>query len=227
MTKPVPAPDCLQEINRKIDRLIGLFEGFLSGFKGSAPALSGIKAPKFPLPTGTNWPDMVMKLTGTYALVSVRPVMPKPRKVNFVELDCYDKLRKSRLSPDRHWRLLERLAEHDGELPWRKAGRIKHRGSPDGDNTDAESAELIGKSGIILTDQYSAKEISRVKKTIQGLRLKLKAFFGLSDDPFCPYEEVHTYKTKFQLKVYNPDEWKHGLDDLPDEEGTEENKDDE
>ena len=254
MTEPVPDPDCLHEINRKLDQIIS----FLSALKGPAPVLSGIKAPKFPLPAGAGWPDIVIKLTATYALISIRKVMPppatwdtrwragKPRKVNFVELDCYDKLRTSRLSPDRHWYLFPRLAEHDGTLPWRKSGRIKHRWSPDGDNTDAESTELIGKSGIILTDKYSAKEISRTKKSIYGLRRRLKAFFGLADDPFYPYSQVHTYKTKFQLepfraerfngsypepneglKTYNPDEWKHTIDDRPEEEGTEENKDNE
>jgi len=102
--------NCLHEINRKLDIVIS----FLSGVKGPAPALSGIKAPKFPLPPGINWSDIVIKLTATFALISIRNVMPppatwdarwragKPRKVNFVELDCYDKLRKSRLNPDRH-----------------------------------------------------------------------------------------------------------------------------
>ncbi|MFH1231813.1 MAG: hypothetical protein V1709_09995 [Planctomycetota bacterium] len=218
MTKTVPDPNCLQEINRKLDRLTELFEGFLTGFKGSAPALSAVRAPKFPLPPATNWSDIVIKLTGTYALISVRDKMPKPRKVNFVELDCYDKLRKSRLNPDRHWHLLQRLAEHDGELPWHKAGRIKHRWSADGDEDDSESTEMIGKSSIIHTDKYSAKEISRTKKTIYGLRQKLKTFFGLAEDPFYPYSEAHTYKTKFQLKTYNPDEWKNSMEDLSDEE---------
>jgi len=232
----------LQSINRKLDQIIS----FISGLKGSAPVLSGIKAPKFPLPAGTTWYDIVIKLAATFALISLKKTthntdsspepalsdktrffafaqndnprgFSKPRKVNFVELDCYDKLRKSRLSPDRHWKLLQRLAEHDGELPWRKAVRIKHRWSPDGDEDDSESTELIGKSSIVHTDTYSAKEISRVKKTIQGLRQKLKAFFGLSDDPFYSYEEAHTYKTKFQLMVYNPDEWKSNIDDLSDE----------
>lgn len=224
--------NCLHELIRKVDHLTGMFEQFLSGFKGSAPALSATRAPKFPLPAGVSWPDIVIKLTATYALISIRQVMPppttrdsrwragKPRKVNFVELDCYDKLRKSRLSPDRHWRLLQRLAVYDGELPWRKAGRIKARWSADGEGDDSESTEMIGKSSIVHTDKYSAKEISRVKKTIQGLRQKLKTFFGLADDPFCSYEEAHTYKTKFQLKAYNPDEWKHNLEDDIDEDNS-------
>ncbi|MFH0888614.1 MAG: hypothetical protein V1871_05335 [Planctomycetota bacterium] len=206
--------ECLQSINRKLDQIIS----FLSGFKAQAPVLSAIRTPKFPLPTGTNWQDIVIKLSETYALISIRNVMPKPRKVNFVELDCYDKLRKSRLSPDRHWKLLQRLAEHDGELPWRKGGRIKHRWNADGDDDDSESTEMIGKSSIIHTDKYSAKEISRTKKSIYGLRQKLKTFFGLAEDPFHPYSEAYTYKTKFQLKAYNPDEWKHDIDNIPDDE---------
>jgi hypothetical protein len=232
MTKPVPDPNCLHEINRKLDQIIS----FISGLKGSAPALSAVRPPKFPLPAGTTWYDIVIKLSDSYALISVRDKMPKPRKVNFVELDCYDKLRKSRLNPDRHWKLLQRLAEHDGTLPWRKAYIPKHRWSADGDDDDSESTEMIGKSSIIHTDKYSAKEISRTKKSIYGLRRKLKAFFGLAEDPFYPYSEAHTYKTKFQLKTYNMDEWKDEMDDLPapsgarqaglpDEEDAEENKD--
>ena len=210
--------NCLHEIKQQLAHLTGMFEQFLSGVKGPAPALSGIKAPKFPLPPGISWPDIVIKLTATFALISIRNVMPKPRKVNFVELDCYDKLRKSRLNPDRHWHLLQRLAQYDGELPWRKAGRIKARWSADGDAEDSESTEMIGKSSITHTDKYSAKEISRTKKAIYGLRRRLKAFFGLAEDPFCPYSEAHTYKTKFQLKTYNPDEWKHNMEETNEDE---------
>jgi hypothetical protein len=210
-----------KDVCEKIDRIEGLLKGFLQSGPAQSPLLPAKPQPKFALPAGAGWADIVIKLAGSYALISIRRIMPKPRKVNFVELDCYDKLRKSRLNPDRHWRLLERLAEHDGELPWQKAGRTKRRWNPDGDEDDSESAELIGKSGIVMTDKYSAKEISRVKKTIQGLRQKLKAFFGLADDPFCPYEQVHTYKTKFQLKAYNPDEWKHDMEDDTDEDGSE------
>lgn len=210
----------IHEIKQQLVHLTGLIEGFLSGLKGPAPVLSAVRSPKFPLPAGTNWQDIVIKLSDSYALISVRDKMSKPRKVNFVELDCYDKLRKSRLNPDRHWHLLQRLAEHDGTLPWQKSGVGRKRQVLSSDDEADDEAKIFeDKLTVIRTPGLGAeKEISRVKKTIQGLRQKLKAFFGLLDDPFCPYEEAHTYKTKFQLKAYNPDEWKCNIDNLSDDE---------
>lgn len=187
----------LHEISRQLKHLTGLFEQFLSGFKAQAPALSAVRPPKFSLPQGATFKDIVAKMVDYYALVSIKGKGGKPQRVNFVELDCNDKRKKGRLIPDSHWRLLQRLAEHEGVLTWHKAC-LKS-----GSNKDVYDTFEDGFS-ITHTDRYSGKEIIRIKNLIYGLRKKLKDFFGLSDDPFYRYDEVNCYKTKFEISKYDP-----------------------
>src|SRR3989339_1016678 len=199
--------NCLHEIKQQLAHLTGMFEQFLSGVKGPAPMLSGppdlmssrasIKAPKFPLPQGATFTDIIARMVDYYVLISVKGKGGKPQRINFVELDCNDKRKKGRLIPDSHWRLLQRLAEHDGILTWQKSG-FKGVSKQDAYNTFEDGFQLEH------TDCYTGKDMTRIKNLVYGLRKKLQAFFGLSDDPFYRYDEVHCYKTKFDISKYDP-----------------------
>lgn len=184
-------------LKQEVNYLTGLFEGFLTGFKGSAPVLSAVRPPKFPLPQGATFKDIVAKMVDFYILLSIKGKGGKPQRINFVELGCNDKRKKGRLIPDSHWHLLQRLAEHDGVLTWHKAG-LKS-----GSNKEVYDTFEDGFS-ITHTDRYSGKDIIRIKNLIYGLRKKLKDFFGLADDPFYRYDEVNCYKTKFEISKYDP-----------------------
>jgi len=48
--------------------------------------------------------------------------------------------------------------------------------------------------------------IPYVKKQIQGIRKKLRAFIGIEDDPFFPYRRVWCYRTKFSIEDKSCDE---------------------
>jgi hypothetical protein len=165
--------------------------------KGTAPALSSVRPPKFPLPQGATFKDIIIKMVDSYILVSIKGKGGKPQRVNFVELGCNDKRKKGRLIPDSHWHLLQRLAEHEGVLVWQRSG-LKSASKKDVYNT------FVDGFSIIKTGRYTGKEITRTKNLIYGLRKKLKDFFGLSDDPFYRYDEVHCYQTKFQISKYDP-----------------------
>ncbi|MEK7449079.1 MAG: hypothetical protein AAB019_06305 [Planctomycetota bacterium] len=47
----------LREINRKLDQIMA----FISGLKGSAPALSATRAPKFPLHPDATFKDIIAR----------------------------------------------------------------------------------------------------------------------------------------------------------------------
>jgi hypothetical protein len=54
-------------------------------------------------------------------------------------------------------------------------------------------------------DYFDPKIFGRLKASIKELRQRLKAIFGLADDPFCPYSATHIkkkgYRTRFDIYV--------------------------
>ncbi|MFH1226985.1 MAG: hypothetical protein V1701_03650 [Planctomycetota bacterium] len=204
--KPLNNSDCFKEVCDRLDRIEGLLKGFLNSGPTQSPMLPAKPQPKFTLPDGAKWTDVVVKMSDTFILVSFRgKVMKpfgntqgKPHRFNFVEMGFNNKLCRDRLKPDRYWEILQRMAEHEGELTWRRAGFIKRQplnADSDADYDGLEDDTKIAKA----TPDYIAKEISHTKQTIYGLRKRLKAFFGLADDPFYDYNEFGRYKTRFVL----------------------------
>jgi hypothetical protein len=59
--------------------------------------------------------------------------------------------------------------------------------------------EIATQGGQIERPHSSPKSVSRLEKQIQDLRRRLRALFGLQDDPFFPYREVKCYRTKFEI----------------------------
>ncbi len=49
------------------------------------------------------------------------------------------------------------------------------------------------------TEKVSEGDRNRMKRTVSTLRKRLCAFFGIEDDPFHPYRNEKSYKTKFVL----------------------------
>lgn len=191
-------PDYLKEVCERLDRIEGLLKGFLQSAPAFAPMLPAKPRPKFTLPENAKWTDVVVKMSDTFILVSIRGRVMKPHRFNFVEMGFNNKLCRNRLKPDRYWELLQRMAEREGELTWRRAGFIKKQ--PLKADSDADYDGLDDDTEIVkTTPAHIAREISHTKQTVYGLRKRLKTFFGLADDPFYDYNEFGRYKTRFVL----------------------------
>jgi len=63
---------------------------------------------------------------------------------------------------------------------------------------------LARKEGKIDRPQ-GREDISRVEKSVQTLRKRLKSFFGIQEDPFEDYRRIGRYQTRFKISFPGAD----------------------
>ena len=97
-------------------------------------------------------------------------------------------------SPDKQWELLIKLSENNGEIDWQSRPQSKgvnRRLAKQQFGFEEDGNEETQNRGF----SYK-KAPDSTKKTKQLLTKKLKAFFGIEEDPFFPYRKEGCYKIK-------------------------------
>ena len=116
----------------------------------------------FLLRNGLRWEDIEIEFVDGHT-VRVKAQQVRER-YNFSQMGFMDRRTGN---PNKQWKALEAIAEHQGTLSWNTRG-----------------ASLL------------------MKKRKQLLANTLKAFFGLENDPFYPYEKALGWRMRFKISPY-------------------------
>ncbi len=118
-------------------------------------------------------------------------------RVDFKEMGFVDK--RTHL-PDKQWKMLESLAQHNGRLAWQDhpgKNRKRNLGMVAQELGFEKEEDFSGESRSSGMQLIKAADAS--KKTKQVLASKLKAYFKKKDDPFAPYNKKTGYFLRLKL----------------------------
>jgi len=139
----------------------------------------------FPTPEGATWGDVCLRFTSENQVQIT--VLGKSEVRTYVEMGFEDRRRQL---PNQAWQFLRRLAENKGFLQTRTKLPRKN------------PARWVDPESVTAKARDSAFNYRRRTdvKSVQQIRHRLQAVFGLPEDPFELYYEVHGYKTRFKVE---------------------------
>ncbi len=150
------------------------------------------KEQKFLIPAGTKWQDITIKFNDGHN-VNIQ-FKEKVFRSDYKEMGFEDKRTRN---PDKQWELLIKLSESNSIIDWQSQPQSKcfnKRLTEQEFGFDEDEDKENQNRGF----SYK-KAPDSTKKTKQLLAKKLKAFFGVKEDPFFSYRKEGSYKIKIAL----------------------------